>query len=421
MEDNYAIILSVIIPVYNCEKYIDDCLNSLFIQTVQCMEIICVDDNSDDGSFERMKNLKYKFGDMHIIKNKKRHGSSYSRNRGLAIAKGKYIYFLDADDYLKCNNALEMMIRAAESNDVDLVCFDKTDVIYEDSDCCTKYSNNRVLEQNIEEGLYNREEYFAKFVMSKKRNYAPWEQLWRRSFLELNKLLFNESIIVAEDVLFTFQGLLKANKVYHMKDCLYVYRIRNNSSINSSNNIDRIIAHLRCYRECVQFIEKINNINQMYDLIYRFLNELEYIVYINSIDMLKRGVAISIIERGFSSLSERYIYSKIIMKDFSALNSWITPCQIRAIKSMKKKLIIYGDGLISIDVKKMLRAVNIHEDYTAVTYPSDIQKARGVIPISNLRELSEEVTVIVAASRVNVDEMIKELNKINIYNYFIIN
>ena len=105
-----SFMISVIIPVYNVEKYLHVCLNSLLYQTYQNFEIICIDDASSDSSLEILEYFTKKDPRIKIIKNDSNRGQGYSRNRGLEVAQGKYISFLDADDWFS-PNAFEILIK----------------------------------------------------------------------------------------------------------------------------------------------------------------------------------------------------------------------------------------------------------------------------------------------------------------------
>ena len=119
--------VSVIIPVFNVEKYIDKCLDSIVNQTLVDIEIICIDDCGTDNSIRIVENYALKDERITIIYNSKNRGLSTSRNLGLQIAQGKYVYFLDSDDYLE-ENALEDLYNISEKNQTEVLYFD-TDVM----------------------------------------------------------------------------------------------------------------------------------------------------------------------------------------------------------------------------------------------------------------------------------------------------
>ena len=113
--------VSVIIPVYNVEEYLEQCLDSVLNQTLREVEIICINDGSTDSSLELLKKFALKDSRIKII-DKKNEGPSAARNEGIKTAAAPYILFFDADDYLE-HNALEEAFKCAENSDVALVCF----------------------------------------------------------------------------------------------------------------------------------------------------------------------------------------------------------------------------------------------------------------------------------------------------------
>ena len=114
--------VSIIIPVYNSEKYIRECLDSLLKQTYINFEIICIDDGSQDLSFEILKEYENRDNRI-IVLSQKNQFAGIARNTGMKIARGKYLLFLDSDDFF-CNDMLENLIRKAEIDNTDILIFD---------------------------------------------------------------------------------------------------------------------------------------------------------------------------------------------------------------------------------------------------------------------------------------------------------
>ena len=130
--------VSVIIPVYNVEKYLRECLESVINQTLKDIEIICINDGSTDKSYEILK--EYAKLDHRIrILNQSNMGQSAARNRGLEIAKGKYVYFMDSDDWLE-KDALKCLTDISESKNLQILYFDGKTFL-ESDELKTKYSH----------------------------------------------------------------------------------------------------------------------------------------------------------------------------------------------------------------------------------------------------------------------------------------
>ena len=116
-------LISVIIPVYNVEKYLSQCLDSVINQTYKNLEIICVDDSSTDNSLEILKEYAQKDTRIKIIKNEKNLGLGLTRNEGVKVAKGEYIHFLDSDDWMNLNAYEKLFDTVKKINFPDVITF----------------------------------------------------------------------------------------------------------------------------------------------------------------------------------------------------------------------------------------------------------------------------------------------------------
>ena len=114
--------ISVLIPSYNVEKYIRECLDSIVNQTFEDMEIICIDDGSTDSTLDILNEYALKDSRLRVYENKENKGVSYARNYLLNLAKGKYIFFMDSDDYLELD-ALEKAYNLTEEKSLDILMF----------------------------------------------------------------------------------------------------------------------------------------------------------------------------------------------------------------------------------------------------------------------------------------------------------
>ena len=114
--------ISIIIPVYNTEKYLKKCLDSIINQTLKSLEIICIDDCSTDNCLHILKEYQLKDNRIKIIEQKENKGQGVARNLGLNIAEGKYIMFLDPDDWLELN-ALEILYKKSKETNADIIHF----------------------------------------------------------------------------------------------------------------------------------------------------------------------------------------------------------------------------------------------------------------------------------------------------------
>lgn len=224
--------ISVIIPVYNVEKYLHVCLNSVLKQTYQDFEIICIDDASTDSSLEILEYFIQKDSRIKILKNDYNKGPGYTRNRGLDLAQGKYISFLDADDWL-APNAFEILIEKSEKNNLDLLMF-KNIVFYEEHQefGMEKYYDMEFM-NNFENKIFNHQD-LDKSKLFELPN-APWNKFYLKSFLDKNNIHFPNENLIHEDNPFFYKVITSAKRISLTNKYLHNRR-RRPGSIMTLNN-----------------------------------------------------------------------------------------------------------------------------------------------------------------------------------------
>ena len=193
--------ISIIIPVYNVEKFLSECLDSILYQTFQNFEIICVDDGSYDNSLNILH--KYKSKDNRFIILKQKHsGAGAARNLGIKYAKSKYLQFLDADDCFE-PTFLEEMYRHAEKFNADITVCSARKI---NSDGITIETNNPLWPLNLDkvplERVFNRKNYpediFGLFCV------VPWNKLYRKNLIVDNNLEFQVFALI--ELLFSIKS-----------------------------------------------------------------------------------------------------------------------------------------------------------------------------------------------------------------------
>ncbi len=224
-------VISVIVPVYNAEKYIKKCLETLICQTYDNLEIICVDDGSTDHSLELLELFAKKDYRIKIF-SQKNAGPAAARNLALKKATGDYISFVDADDFLEYN-AYEILVNKLEQDDSwDLIIFGGN-VVGEANDYFTS-----ILTTSYCERRNNRQD-----VIFKEKAAKPflWLHLIKKSILtNPTPLYFDESMDLGEDQIFQFQYVPRAKNILVIEDKLYNYRISKNASLMQLYNHRRI-------------------------------------------------------------------------------------------------------------------------------------------------------------------------------------
>ena len=225
-------IISIVVPVYNVEKYLNRCVNSLINQSYDNLEIILVDDGSHDSSPAICDYLAKKDDRIKVI-HKRNGGLSSARNAGIYIAKGKYIGFVDSDDDVE-SDMYEKMFSIAEQYNVDFVMSDYKRI---ESD-----EHQYLKTLDIDKGYYNRQKIinnvFPNLIMSENLEYGPllsvWNCLYRREFLKKNRLVFDEKVRWSEDNIFSAIAGYNCQSFYYMKgEALYHY-YNNPGSITTS-------------------------------------------------------------------------------------------------------------------------------------------------------------------------------------------
>ena len=209
--------VSIIIPVYNTEKYLDECLNSIENQTLKDIEIICVNDGSKDHSLEILENHAAKDERIKII-NKENGGVSSARNNGIKNAKGDYIMFLDSDDsYVPY--ACEKEYNVAVKNEANVVEFGVKD--FTDGEVLDLSSLNY---DDSKITVYTKKENENPFSVLNFPCGVVWNKIWKRSFINENNLSFKEGLNRGEDSLFNMLAAPHLNKYIKDKNIIYNYR-----------------------------------------------------------------------------------------------------------------------------------------------------------------------------------------------------
>lgn len=218
--------ISVIIPVFNVEKYLEECLDSILNQSFTNIEIICVDDGSNDSSLDILK--RYAKNDSRIkIISQNNNGVGNARNMGLEIAKGKYIYFIDADDFLY-SDGLKEMYHQSELKNLDLLKFNL--MTYEDCTGFKKEFYQRVKPpflKDLGDCVFDYKT-IGKYVYSLSPNMQS--SFFRKEVI--NNIRFSENLIF-EDNLFFIEALFNSKRVYYYDKFLAFKRERPKSITNS--------------------------------------------------------------------------------------------------------------------------------------------------------------------------------------------
>jgi len=244
------------IPIFNREKYLSACLNSVINQTLKKIEIICVDDGSTDNSTNILKSFK-NLDNRIIIISQTNHGSGYSRNKGINLSNGKYISFLDSDDMYYDNHALKLLYEKAKKFNA-IICGGGMKKIL-------KIKNRTIINYTFfeNEGFINYEDY--------QYDYDYQRYIYNSNFLKRNKLYFPKYLRY-QDPPFFIKTMAKAKKFYVVKNITNIYR----QNIYKDLNLKQAIDLFNGLEECLQLGEKLK-LYKLYKKIIERLNLRQFI------------------------------------------------------------------------------------------------------------------------------------------------
>lgn len=224
-------LVSIVVPVFNSEAWIDDCLKSLLGQAFDNWELILVDDCSTDGSLARCRAYEGD-GRVRVLPRKVGGGAGAARNTGLAEARGEYVYFFDSDDML-AEDALQTMVDAAEAHDLGVLFFGAEVLCENDALSGRVAGYESYYARPVDDLLVVSGEDMLAFMVEQGRFVAtPGLQFYRRKCLMNGSVLYPEGIIF-EDNLFTIESCLAASRAGMMPDKLFIRRLRAGSVMTS--------------------------------------------------------------------------------------------------------------------------------------------------------------------------------------------
>lgn len=394
--------VSIIVAVYNAEKYLERCMKSLLAQTLREIEIICVNDGSTDSSLEILEKYVEQDKRLHILSMPRNSGAAAARNCGIDIAQGKYVQIVDADDALE-SNALEMLFAKAEKSQCDM-CFFKLQLHNQEG---AKESPGIVGEYAE---IYTGKELLGIFATNKEFFLYPWSVLFRREFLNTNSLRY-KSLAIGEGGDMNSRALYLANRVIVDNGHYYHYYINNESITHSTDSkfysligqvyqyvtMFKLLADDECSEELEKYVERlrikvsggINNLSQ----------EQYEVVKNKMMDSFSRQVLQSI------RTQNNYLY------DF-------TQEQIRRI-TQASCIMVFGAGYASSDVLRLLNQYGVEiKGFVVSKSMGNPYSLFGhhVYEISEIADLDKGILIIIAANKKYHSEINKELSTYGFYN-----
>ena len=331
----FDISISIIIPTYNVENYIHDCINSILNQEMDDIEIICVDDLSTDSTRDVLNYYSQKHSNIYCFHMKEKHGSGGCRNYGLKQAKGKYIYFMDSDDWID-PNSLKNIYEMAQTNKTQILMFKNLNYMSEHHEFdkgnyfvmehLTYYLNRLFSIDDIK-----RNDLF-------KFNVVPWNKLYLKSFLDNINVKFVEKLI-HQDEPFFYETMIHADRIYFIDEYYYNYRKRDTSITQLANKVELGTIQI------IEYILLVFKKNSIYSIYKKELLKYLFKIFCNKY---------SFINEEFKE--EYFIKSKKMINKF------------RNEYKMDEDLNIYLTGLH----KKFYESIMLSEDYQ--TFKKNYQK-----------------------------------------------
>ncbi len=229
--------ISAIVPVYNVEKYIQKCLESLINQTLQNIEIICVDDCSTDKSTSIIEQYMQLDKRIKLIKNNINSGASYTRNKGINHANGEYIGFIDGDDYISLNFFEDLYKKVNKTNSE--VAKGTFEIV------STNFSTKSDLNEKIKKNLTY---FFGEYTTA----------IYKTSFLRENNLYFPQDISTFEDPYFSVKTAKKIKNICFVDNSIYYY-IRHEGSKSHNVSLEKMKDRIKCARIILNEAENEEN------------------------------------------------------------------------------------------------------------------------------------------------------------------
>lgn len=265
-EVNMSKLISVIIPVYNAEQFLDRCLASVLNNTYENLEVILVNDGSKDNS----GNICDKYAEKDsrfVVLHKKNEGTAAARNDALAIAKGDYIAFLDNDDYVS-SHFYEYMLQAIEETEADVVVSETT-----------REDNIELLEnQNYSSpSIVDKNEFIlGTYTGNWTRNTTPWNKLYKRELFSNIRFPLGKGY---EDAYTTYQLLFAAKRICHLDNTLYCWYTNKESYSSKKDNAKKLLYREEAIRLQSTFYTLLDYSNVKKAAINFYMNELYFMIW----------------------------------------------------------------------------------------------------------------------------------------------
>lgn len=395
--------ISIIIPIYNVEDYLEECIESILNQEYDLYEIICIDDASTDRTYNLLLNYQDN-SKVRIYRNSENKGQSYTRNRGISLAKGKYILFVDSDDYLheKCLKTIENVLKKSNYDFISFGYGYLKDGIYKQE---ASYE-----EREFQDGI----DYFCELVGHNEFIAGPCARCYSRKFILNNNIRFREGIVY-EDMLFSLEICKYAKKIWHMQDALYIYRKHNNSTMGRIDSESFRSLVIVIY-EINKYMKKILNNSNLYRNLCDYIASAEaavrkHYLYLGTYDIFLKD------DEKYKAFFER----EFLEKEFITSRYYERTKYLEEVIEKEEKFILFGAGYVAADFLFMFP--KLREKLLAIIVSKKINEPDKIegIPVMEVKELiniDKETLVILAVSK-NIEKEVEGVLKESGFSNFL--
>ena len=347
---------SIIIPVYNVEKYLVECLDSILGQDFSDFEMICVDDGSTDASSAILEEYRKKDPRVHVV-TQKNSGQSVARNVGIINAHGKYLCFVDSDDMLVQGALNTLWNTACVNQDIQVVGYETAPLLFEDPEMPGNMDKERYYKMT---GDYPRvragREFFVELMENDDFVDSAWLLMIDRAWLAEQRITFVPGAYF-EDAVFALECYFAAQKMIHMKDRLYVYRVRENSTMTSKHTYQHEKWRIWQYGECMKHIyTSARNPREVAALAKYARQVMSNIKCIyDDLDMDDREKI-----NGLTSL-DGLIVESMGLNPAGAFNRDLALEGLLAVLGRKRNVLLYGAGLVGRKFQRLLKMEHLDD------------------------------------------------------------
>lgn len=419
--------VSVVVPIFNADNYLKQCIESILSQTFTDFEIICVDDGSTDRSLQIINDYQKQDGRIKILHQNNKY-AGVARNNGLQQAVGKYVIFLDSDDFFS-DNLLKETINRAESIHTDIVVFNG--FYYNDDTGKITDVPWLLRTELIPEDVFSADycpDYIFNFTTP-----APWNKLYLRDFLTTNNLQFHATKR-ANDLYFTYSSLVKAKRIAALDSRLIYYRTNNGRSLQGTNSETALISYHEILKlksflileECYERYERsfINMCfsNCLYSLKSIHIRKLQKEYY----KILREEI---IEQLDLNNRSKDYLYfnlynefQEIKNKAYEEKYFNINYAEILSKMELFDKVIIYGAGNYAGKLIDVIKEMDLCSKILGIAVSNkkdnpNLLRGITVFEISELKRFSQTALVIIAVQKAyhtDISEILETMGFIHI-------